>query len=105
MQNRSVPKMFLKVKAPDIMMKMNGMALANLLNVPIQSQMMKQTRQNLHNQLQVRTFRHEMVILDTNDTLGGAYVPPHLQNAQRWDDSNSEAILKLTRQLKGLLNR
>ena len=39
-----------------------------------------------------------------NDSLGGAYVPPHLRNAQRRDD-NSEAILKLTRQLKGLLNR
>ncbi|KAF8813324.1 hypothetical protein BYT27DRAFT_7180798 [Phlegmacium glaucopus] len=34
-----------------------------------------------------------------------AYVPPHLRNAQHRDDSNSEAILKLTRQLKGLLNR
>ena len=44
-------------------------------------------------------------MLDTNDTLGGVYVPPHLRNAQRQNDSNSEAILKLTRRLKGLLNR
>ena len=44
-------------------------------------------------------------MLDTDDALGAVYVPPHLRNAQRQNDSNSEAILKLTRQLKGLLNR
>lgn len=33
----------------------------------------------------------------------GAYIPPHLRNLQT--DPNSEALLKLTRQLKGLLNR
>ncbi|KAJ3515422.1 hypothetical protein NLJ89_g1761 [Agrocybe chaxingu] len=33
------------------------------------------------------------------------YVPPHLGKLQRQDDANSETILKLTRQLKGLLNR
>lgn len=32
----------------------------------------------------------------------GAYIPPHLRKVQ---ESNSEAIQKLTRQLKGLLNR
>ncbi|KAF8150806.1 hypothetical protein B0H34DRAFT_665767 [Crassisporium funariophilum] len=36
---------------------------------------------------------------------GAAYVPPQARNVQRTDDTNSEAILKLTRQLKGLLNR
>ena len=46
------------------------------------------------------------LVTNINDALGGvAYVPPHLRNAPRGDDSNSEAILKLTRQLKGLLNR
>jgi nucleolar MIF4G domain-containing protein 1 len=35
----------------------------------------------------------------------GAYVPPQSRNAQCQNDSNSEAIPKLTRQLKGLLNR
>ena len=45
------------------------------------------------------------LVFDSNETLGGVYVPPHLRNAQRQNDSDSEAILKLTRQLKGLLNR
>ncbi|KAF8907299.1 hypothetical protein CPB84DRAFT_1844000 [Gymnopilus junonius] len=35
----------------------------------------------------------------------GAYVPPHLRNAENEKDTNSEAIQKLSRQLKGLLNR
>ncbi|CAA7266968.1 unnamed protein product [Cyclocybe aegerita] len=34
-----------------------------------------------------------------------SYVPPHLRKPQRQDDANSGTILKLTRQLKGLLNR
>ncbi|KAF8969183.1 hypothetical protein BDZ97DRAFT_1754792 [Flammula alnicola] len=38
-------------------------------------------------------------------TATGAYIPPHLRNAQREPDTTSEAIQKLTRQLKGLLNR
>lgn len=78
----------------------NGMELTNPSNISI---VMKRIRRSFHNQLQVRTFRRG--ICDTNDELGGAYIPPHLRNAQRQDDSNSEAILKLTRQLKGLLNR
>lgn len=105
MQNRLVLKIFLKVKVPEVMMMMNGMALANLWNIPIQSLMMERMRQKFHNQLQVRTFRHGTCSIVANDILGGAYVPPHLRNAQRQDDSNSEVILKLTRQLKGLLNR
>ncbi|KAJ7773440.1 hypothetical protein B0H16DRAFT_1660470 [Mycena metata] len=35
---------------------------------------------------------------------GTAYVPPHLRNRPR-DEADSELIIKLTRQLKGLLNR
>ncbi|KAJ7274276.1 MIF4G/MA4 domain-containing protein [Mycena haematopus] len=35
---------------------------------------------------------------------GTAYVPPHLRNRPQ-DEAESEAMLKLTRQLKGLLNR
>ncbi|PPQ83942.1 hypothetical protein CVT26_008765 [Gymnopilus dilepis] len=35
----------------------------------------------------------------------GAYVPPHLRKAEAEDNSNSETIQKLTKQLKGLLNR
>ncbi|KAJ7650126.1 hypothetical protein FB45DRAFT_887044 [Roridomyces roridus] len=35
---------------------------------------------------------------------GTAYVPPHLRNQPR-DDADSELMVKLTRQLKGLLNR
>ncbi|KAF9560494.1 ARM repeat-containing protein [Agrocybe pediades] len=37
--------------------------------------------------------------------MSGAYVPPHLRNAQRETDNNSELIQKLSRQLNGLLNR
>ncbi|KAJ6508008.1 hypothetical protein C8R47DRAFT_1036862 [Mycena vitilis] len=33
-----------------------------------------------------------------------AYIPPHLRNRSR-DEADSEAMVKLTRQLKGLLNR
>ncbi|KAJ7593311.1 hypothetical protein C8J56DRAFT_495127 [Mycena floridula] len=33
------------------------------------------------------------------------YIPPHLRNAERGTASDSEEIVKLTRQLKGLLNR
>ena len=58
MQNRLVLKIFLKVKVPEVMMMMNGMALANLWNIPIQSPVMEQMRQKFHNQLHVRTFRH-----------------------------------------------
>ena len=36
------------------------------------------------------------------DPFTGNYVPPHLRKTQ---DSNPQAIQKLTRQLKGLLNR
>ncbi|KAJ7158634.1 hypothetical protein C8R46DRAFT_1178090 [Mycena filopes] len=35
---------------------------------------------------------------------GTAYIPPHLRNRPR-DEADSELIIKLTRQLKGLLNR
>ncbi|KAJ7475957.1 hypothetical protein FB451DRAFT_1034114 [Mycena latifolia] len=35
---------------------------------------------------------------------GTAYVPPHLRNKPR-DEADSELLVKLTRQLKGLLNR
>ncbi|KAK7050892.1 suppressor of glycerol defect [Paramarasmius palmivorus] len=33
------------------------------------------------------------------------YVPPHLRNKEKASDETSEALLKLTKQLKGLLNR
>ncbi|KAF5367452.1 hypothetical protein D9758_003658 [Tetrapyrgos nigripes] len=33
------------------------------------------------------------------------YVPPHLRNKDGQDNKNSEALIKLTRHLKGLLNR
>ncbi|ESK94709.1 mif4g ma4 domain-containing protein [Moniliophthora roreri MCA 2997] len=33
------------------------------------------------------------------------YIPPHLRNAIKASDGTSEALLKLTKQLKGLLNR
>ncbi|KAH9481342.1 Suppressor of glycerol defect protein 1 [Psilocybe cubensis] len=35
----------------------------------------------------------------------GAYIPPHLRNTQPAQKADSEEIQKLTRQLKGLLNR
>lgn len=36
--------------------------------------------------------------------IGTAYIPPHLRNRPR-DEADSELMVKLTRQLKGLLNR
>ena len=102
-QNQSILKM--KVRVLEIMMMKTGMELVNMSKIPIQNLMMKGIHQSLYNQLQVRTFDMKPVVLDANDALGGAYVPPHLRNAQSRDDCNSEAILKLTRQLKGLLNR
>ncbi|PPQ83433.1 hypothetical protein CVT25_007024 [Psilocybe cyanescens] len=43
---------------------------------------------------------------EPKSTPKGAYVPPHLRNAQRaQDEGTSEVIQKLTKQLKGLLNR
>jgi hypothetical protein len=39
-----------------------------------------------------------------NVVLGTAYVPPHLRNRPQ-DEAGSEAMIKLTRQIKGLLNR
>lgn len=37
--------------------------------------------------------------------IAGAYVPPHLRNAQKDEDKTSAVIQRLTKQLKGLLNR
>ncbi|KDR78859.1 hypothetical protein GALMADRAFT_244494 [Galerina marginata CBS 339.88] len=37
--------------------------------------------------------------------IAGTYVPPHLRNTQRDNDNTPELIQKLSRQLKGLLNR
>ncbi|KAF9485159.1 hypothetical protein BDN70DRAFT_848385 [Pholiota conissans] len=42
---------------------------------------------------------------DTKPAATGVYIPPHLRNAQKSDKSDSEHIQKLTKQLKGLLNR
>lgn len=39
-----------------------------------------------------------------NLVLATAYVPPHLRNRPQ-DEAGSEAMIKLTRQIKGLLNR
>lgn len=36
---------------------------------------------------------------------GSRYVPPHLRNRSDSDEKDSELMIKLTRQLKGLLNR
>jgi len=47
--------------------------------------------------------RLDVPILTT--TTLGTYVPPHLRNVNRTEENNSEAIQKLSRQLKGLLNR
>ncbi|KAJ7170843.1 hypothetical protein C8R43DRAFT_981266 [Mycena crocata] len=46
----------------------------------------------------------ESLVKSTKPPAGTAYVLPHLRNRPR-DDADSELMIKLTRQLKGLLNR
>jgi nucleolar MIF4G domain-containing protein 1 len=69
----------------------SGQGLANEVEITILQAARPSSM--LHQTERIATF---------TDPFAGAYVPPHLRKAQ---DSNPQANQKLTKQLKGLLNR